>query len=432
MHQVRLSRIESLADSILRAEIDAGYWNAKLRLEQTTAATPALKMLLDRGDPVQVKHIHLNGIPPGWQKGLEREISLGSESLLSTDLARAEARMQDLGWHLQRMPVPSLDESGSYHLSYSITKVPELLMEGAVGFNRASQTDSLIWIGNVNLVIPFFTEKGRRLELFWKRTSSDAEYLRFRYREPWLMNRPLALGVILDREVVNGEYQVLNLETAINWTASWDQEIDVILKRTESQLTFAGREANPQWKNEIHRIAGLGYRHADLVAAEDIRLGLRSRYLREISLTPVSLRQLSMRVELSYTPGNRISFISRGAGTLQGGYDASTDPSALLPLGGVLSVRGHLEEEVRAVNTVFMQNEFHIGRTSASGIFVFYDIGAYNCCGGWPGIQGYGLGMRFITQQRPITLHVAADPAGRLQNAFIHLSFEMGVPWIDR
>jgi len=426
-HEVRIDSLPAFTQAALAPYVANGYLEAELHFTRDSAGLIAR---LDPGTTTTLQHIHFDGLDLERREELRREFLLYRESIGSQELPMAVERLQARGWWLTPMPVLTRDEKAEFHASYQLQRVPDLVLDGSLGINR--ERDSLIWIGEVQAGIPALGRVGRNLKLDWRRYRRDSEFLQLRYREPGLFQQPLYFDLDLMREVVAGQYQQIDLGLALAWHFSWTQSLQFKLERERSLITLDGQLLNPEWRDVQRSLAGLVYQNRDLIGHSRHGLGIRSAYARELNTHPDAIKRLRARIAYVWSGATGLTWRQEGGLVLQQGGNADSDPSYLQTLGGTRTVRGHMENEIRAPSILFLRNELHLRLGSGSRLFILADMGTFGSKRSEDWIMGTGFGLRLLTEQRPLTILLVSDPRGNWREPLVHIAFEMDTPWIDR
>ena len=426
------SGIDSILNSRLESLASMGYWDAKIELSESPELPVQIRADIIPGYPSILSHVHFSGLSPRGSDYLEKEFKMGQSTISSDKLHKARRRLNGLGYQLGEVSQLSKDSNAEYHLSYKIKYRPELKLQGLASFNKNGTVDTVAWYGQVNMNIPNFDGKGKSFNFSWKRLKSNSESFNLGFNYPWLFQWPIVATFQFGREVIDGNYQVIQTIIGLGWDIDWERSIYFNYEKNESIITHEGSLLYPEWAASKKRLLGLGYRQTSLNAQAHEGISLRTNLYQEMNFEPQSIRKLTLRSEVEYRlPGN-FHVSQRSDVTIQNHTQSLSDPSILMPLGGVNSVRGYEEAFIRAPNTLSLQNTLHLTVGNQSQILAFYDIGLHNTNNSIENIQGYGLGIQLRSGRGPIRLILASHKGIKMSNSFFHLEYSGGIPWIDR
>ncbi|NQV41244.1 MAG: hypothetical protein HQ506_02725, partial [Candidatus Marinimicrobia bacterium] len=370
---VNYSEIDSILHSRLETLSSMGYWDAKIEVVQSSDDGDQIVADITPGFPSTLSYLHFEGISSKGSDYLEKEFKMGQATISSDKLQEAQRRIIGLGYHLANYSLLSKDSNAEYHLRYRVSYYPELKVQGLASFNKNSTADTLSWYGQINVNIPNFDGKGKSLTFSWKRLKSNSESFNLGFKYPWLFQLPIAATFQFGREVIDGNYQVVQSTIGLGWDVGWEQSIHFNYEKNESIITHEGVLLYPEWAPSNKRLLGLGYRQTSLNNQTHQGISLWTTLYQEMNFEPKSTRKFMVRSEIEYKfPGN-IYVSQRSAATIQNHSQSSTDPSIFNPLGGVYSVRGYEESYIRSPNTLSMQNTLHLILGNQSQILAFYD-----------------------------------------------------------
>ena len=426
------SEIDSILNSRLESIASMGYWDAKIELSQSHEYPDQINADIFPGDPSTLSYVHFSGLPSRGSDYLEKEFKMGQPTISSDKLHKARRRINGLGYQLADFSRLSKDDNEEYHMRYKVKYHPELKLQGLAAFNKSGNADTVTWYGQLNVNIPNFDGKGKSFNFSWKRLKSNSESFNLGLNYPWLFQWPLVANFQFGREVIDGNYQVVQTIIGLGWDVDWERSIYFNYEKNESIITHEGSILYPEWAASKKRLLGLGYRQTSLNAQAHEGISLRTTLYQEMNFEPQSIRKVTLRSEAEYRlPGN--FYVSqRTDATIQNHTQSLSDPSILMALGGVNSVRGYEEAFIRAPNTLSMQNTLHFTLGKQSQILAFYDIGLHNTNNSIENIQGYGLGIQLRSGRGPIRLILASHKGIKMSNSFFHLEYSGGIPWIDR
>ncbi|MBT3253898.1 MAG: BamA/TamA family outer membrane protein [Candidatus Marinimicrobia bacterium] len=424
--------IDSILNSRLVSIASGGYWDSKIVLSQDVYESDIIVANIIPGAPAKLSHIHFSGLKNRDSAYLEKEFKMGRPTISTDNLQQAKRRIIGLGYQLADVSRLSVDNNSEYHMNYSVERHPELRVQGLASFNMSGTVDTVAWYGQVNVNIPNFDGKGKSFDFAWERLTSNSESFRLGFNYPWLFQLPLEGVFQFGRDVIDGHYQVVQTTVGLEWDIDWERSIHFNYEQNESIITHEGSLLYPEWSADKKRMLGLGYRQTSLNIQTHHGMSLRTTLYQEINFEPQSVSKFKLRSEAELLLLENLYISQRVDATIQNHTVSLTDPSILMPLGGVNSVRGYEEAYLRAPNTISMQNTLHYTIGNQSQILAFYDIGLHNTQNSIENIQGYGLGIQLRSGRGPIRLILASHKGIKMSNSFFHLEYSGGIPWIDR
>ncbi len=425
-----LDSLQNILDGSMSTTADQGYLEARGTLSQDGSR---VEFRITEGPASRIprERIHFAGMPLQWQEALREILLLHATELAPRDITAARFHLEDQGWRLIGPPRLTRDTTSGVHLLLPMQAPDDLQLAGTLGLDQTN-ADSLRWIGLIHLRAPNLGKPGRVVGLDWKRTRSDAESLEGEWKETRFFDPALDLTLRLSREVVNGNYQVLQRALTLGWDLDWNQKLSVSARSRDTRLTFQGRQSHPQWQSNGTGFLGLHYRNGNLLRTHAIRLQLRSGIEGNWQQDPRGERQLFLRTEGALTPGTHLVLRQQSAVLLRTGVDAATDPGVLNPLGGVETVRGHVEDEQRCVDYVLLRHDLIWWQREGVSFFLLADWAWYDTGLARGQLLGYGVGLKIPTGRQRLVLQLAKGPGTLQQNLLLHLKFEMETLWIDR
>jgi len=422
--------IDSVLSQRLATYTGKGYWDARIEVNETEADQINARLL--PGDISELGHIHFKGISARDSRYLEKEFEMGQATISAAKLKLAQGRLQGLGYQLSEASQLSIDQEQDYHLTHVVTTFPEIRMEGLASFNQTATADTIAWYGNVRVNIPNFDGKGKSFDFQWERLKENSESFDLGIAYPWIFQLPLKGIFNFGREVIDGNYQVIQTVLGLSWDIDWQRSIYFNYERNESFITHAGALLYPEWRADKKQLLGLGYRQSGLNTQLHQGFALKTTLFQEMNFEPEAIRKFILRSEAEKRFPWGFYFSQRGLATIQNHTVAINDPSIPMALGGVNSIRGYEEAAIRAPNIVSFQNTLHYEIGNQSQLLIFYDIGLHNTETSVENMQGYGAGIQLRSGRGPIRLILASHKGLKLSNSFFHIEYSGGLPWIDR
>jgi len=426
------TQIDSILESRLAVFSANGYWDAAVELSTDQTKPGLIEARFKSGNPAKLSYVHFSGVKEKDSHYLAKEFKMGKATISSSQIALAKRRITGFGYQLSRNSQISKDVMGAYHLQYEVEKYPELQAQGLASFNRSGTADTMAWYGQINVNIPNFDGRGKSFNFVWERLKSNSESFKLGFRYPWIFELPMAGVFQFGREVIDGNYQIVQTSLGFEWDIDWERSIHFSYEKNESIITHEGALLFPEWKPDEKQLVGLGYRQSNLNNQAHRGISMKTTLFQEMNFEPASVRKFNLRAEAQLKLMSNLYASQRTVAHIQNNTESQSDPSILVPLGGVNSVRGYEEAHLRSPNIISMQNTLHFLIGSQSQILAFYDIGLYNLDSGEAALQGYGLGLQLRSGRGPIRLILASHKGVKLSNSFFHIKYSGGIPWIDQ
>jgi len=429
---VPVRQVETTIAAYLADLKEQGYWNAQIEILTESSDSLHVKALIKQGGVTAIDFVHFKEAIARELPYLQREYFLGQAGITPTDIMRAEGRLRDRGYYLKRLGDVSKDGEGRYHLSYRLVKRPELSIDALAAFNQSAGSDTLAFYGHIYLYVPNLDGNGKSIRLNWKRLKPNSELFFLSYEHPWLFNMPFKADIGFGREVIDGNYQILETRIGVEWTMDWERSMIFQFEDQQSLITYAGSLLNPEWRSSRKQLLGLGYRHGNLDQIAHQGFALRAMLFQELKFEPSSVSRLDVRSEAELSLRSNIFISQRNALSIQNRVNTDEDPSLLKPLGGVGSVRGYEENQIRSLSVASFQHDLYLLIGEQSRLMALADAGLYMKDNAVEVLMGYGVGVQLNSGRGPIRIILATHRGLGLQNSFLHIEYSGGISWIDR
>lgn len=376
------------------------------------------------GTRVSLSDVKVTGLQKTKPFVVLREIPLKANEVFNqTKIDQSYHRLRNLGYfhHIQ---TDMLEEGKTEDLIIFNAKVSEARtgrLIGVLGYappvdgnDSVPQLTGVVEISENNLL-----GTGRKVNFYWK--SGLLKSLSIRYREPWILGKPVSLGFaysqLKQRSAFNdseSEEKSASISGKTRMGTFYESEVTLGYK----QISFGGVSTqiptnNAHDSSNIDGSSSLDNQSIQMQSGSKYSLAVRlTRDSRDYYLNPTQGRRDSIAVELSrsdfrlrkvwldiqqyfQTWKNQIIAIEiHGASA----WGVNIPPTELFYLGGVNSLRGYDEDWFsgpRRANAT-IEYRFLTGRNSQ--IFTFVDIGSVTFIDRPSGFDklrvGYGIGAR--------------------------------------
>ena len=439
---VSAARVENTLKEFSGFYADRGYPFCAARVVETvwdSLGRLGLTVGIERGRLVRIGRITVEGARgtrpavvkrlSGLEEGApysERLIQRSGERLLASGL-------------FNRAEPPAVSAGANENLAdvrLRLGEYPAYRIEAALGAGAGeSGGRGLAGMVRVDLANLFGTARSALID--WQRPRADWVSLRLGYHEPWLAGTAYSLDASFGQQVRDSLYTDTGARIEIGTQlgdrlrvglgasyskASPGSETDIYGERSTAWSVTGKavwknvlRPLNPSSGFEIALDGAVGRRR--IGTAEERELRSQARFAGYAPLSPVSH-------VLALLGG--FGLVSRGAST-----PAEIPLHARIPVGGILAggatVRGHLEEEVRARRAGWLNLEYRYLTGPASRLFAFYDLAAAQpgSAGGlwrveW--LQGFGAGILVDSRLGQVSLSAAFSPEKGLGEGRLHLN----------
>ncbi len=283
---VQANDLDAVFEQTLTEYRENGFWDAYVALSVDQSNPEILEANIVQGGAPLLRHVHFTGVSDKDARYLEKEFKMGQTGIGSKSIELGERRVMALGYHLEANPILSKGSGGEYHLTYKVQNHPELRVEGLASFNRNAAADTIAWFGQINVNIPNFDGNGKSVDFSWQRLKSNSEAFSIDFRYPWLMELPLSGLFHFGREVIDGNYQVLETNLGLEWDIDWERSLSFSFEKNESIITHEGSLLHPEWQADEKQFLGLGFRKSGLNSVTHRGFSLRTRLFQ----TPTSPR----------------------------------------------------------------------------------------------------------------------------------------------
>ncbi|MCF7822863.1 MAG: BamA/TamA family outer membrane protein [Candidatus Marinimicrobia bacterium] len=429
---IAIDQLDSTIVSYMDENRTLGYWRARIELLGMNEDSTGMFVSMFRGELSSINHVHFSGAAEREKDYLNQEFYLGKRMLSIQDVSKAESRLRDIGYRMNRLRDISIDGDGKYHLNYMITKRPELNIDALAAFNQSAGADTLAFFGHIYLYVPNLDGKGKSLSLNWQRLKSNSESFSLSYAHPWLFDLPIKAVFGFGREVVDGNYQNIQSKAGLEWTLNWERTMFFQFEDQQSLITYEGSLLYPEWKAAHRQLFGLGYKQYNLDKRLHRGFAVRTSLSQELEFEPSSLSRLDFRSEAEIPLFRHLYFSQRTALSIQNKTNNENDPSVLKPLGGVTSVRGYEENRYRSLSVASFQHDVYYILGKQTRFITLMDLGIYVDSETLRYLGGYGLGVQLNSSRGPIRIILAKHQGLSLQNSFLHIEYSGGISWIDR
>jgi len=314
-----------------------------------------------------------------------------------------------------------------------------------LGFSQGSEESVGRLSGQVDLLLPNLAGTGRRLALGWSNDGSERSHFGFGYLEPFALGTPLDAEIIIDHEVLSGQYTRFRIDT--RWqlpvVAAWGIEVGLGWDRTTFPLGSTERTSRVRARGAfLHRRidpARSGWSGVFAVEAANRKATTRvdTTMARSTPATGTQDRQRIFEVDLDgeIWLGRFLSLASRATFREVSGTSGPIPLAEQYWFGGARTVRGYRENEFHGEQIAYGGMELRIGKFGGARLYTFYDLGYFEFSAlastvTDPGqredrngiVRGFGTGLQTKMPGGVISLAVGFPGEVNYDEAKLHVS----------
>jgi len=448
---VSAARVENTLREFAGFYADRGYPFCAARVVETgwdSLGRLGLTVRIERGPLVRIGRITIEGAPETRPAVVKRIAGLAEGAPYSESLLQRSGERLLASGLFNRAEQPGVSAGANASLAdvhLRLGEYPAYRIEAALGAGGGeSGGRGLAGLVRVNLANLFGSARSALID--WQRPRADWASLQLGYHEPWIAGTAYSLDAAFSQQVRDSLYtdtgarvgvgtelgDRLRVGLGAGYSKASPGSETVLDGERSTAWAMTGtaawnnvrRPLNPSSGFEITLSGSVGRRRIGAAAERELRS--LARFADYLPLSPVSH-------VLALLGG--FGLVSRGGST-----PAEIPLHARIPAGGVLtdgaSVRGHIEEEVRARRAGWVNLEYRYLTGPASRLFAFYDLGAAqvvsaggnpvlgNAAPGWQveWLQGYGAGMLVDSRLGQVKISVAFSPEKGLGGGRLHVN----------
>jgi outer membrane protein assembly factor BamA len=314
-----------------------------------------------------------------------------------------------------------------------------------LGFSQGSDDDASRLSGQVDLLLPDLAGTGRRLNLVWSDDGRERSHFGFGYLEPFALGTPLDAELIIDHEVLTGQYTKFRIDTRgqLPVVAAWGIEVGLGWDRTtfpqgsiESTRRLRARGAF------LHRRidpAKSGWSGVFAVEAANRQATARvdTNMVGSSPATGSQDRQRIFEADLDgeIWLGRFVSLASRATFREVSGLSGPIPLAEQYWFGGAKTVRGYRENEFHGERIAYGSLEMRVGKFGGARLYTFYDLGYFDFSALAPTemnpeqrverrgtVRGFGTGLQTRMPGGVISLAVGFPGKVNYDEAKLHVS----------
>jgi outer membrane protein insertion porin family len=387
------TNITADTDLLLTFFENSGYPFARVDIQRietdSAAATVDVWFTLHAGPITAIDYVSFPG------NKLTKESYLARETRLKLHRPYDQRRVKAAQQRLTRLDFVrrvgaseiAVNREGQTGIRFPIEEARSTRLDIAAGYLPATGSNKAVLSGLVNVEFLNLFGGGRRARVHWERPNNRIQAVEVAYREPWILNQPLAVRIDFGQRIEDtlyvtrkfaGRVEVELPSRVSGWTSIQQEAIladslssvqlnlpDSRTTYVEAGISFDSRDhpTNPRSGVYFSTLAGTAWRHRDRSAS---------------GLAAGSFRQqrggIDMEVAQEFLPFWITDFSVHARGL------TTDEPEVLLPdlyrLGGARTLRGYREEQFLGSRIGWASVEARYWLGPASRFFVFGDIGS--------------------------------------------------------
>lgn len=397
--------------SIHSTYINNGYPFASVQLINIEFDTDNNKaeLQITEGPLVIWKEIHIQGDSSVSKKFISNLIEIKpGEAYKERKLNAISQRIKQLNFIKEIKPAEVLFTEEGADLYVYIESVPISSINGVLGLQRDQKTDKMMFIGELKLQLINLLKRGEALNIEWRSIQPQTQSLKTNLDFPFLFQTPFGLSGKFNLYKKDSSFLELVSNVGINYFLSGGSYIKAFYESNGSNL-LSGSGSLTNVASVNSNSYGLGYfrRRLDYIpnpsegSIIEFSGAIGSRKS-QISDTSETIRTTIYRTSLNlsfYIPtfSRQTIKISNYTSIY---YAPEIFSNELYRIGGLNSLRGFNEEELRASTYSILSLEYRYLVDRNSHAFIFYDQAFYEqnqslYLNDYP--YGFGAGFSFGT-----------------------------------
>jgi outer membrane protein assembly factor BamA len=441
------SSIAQDAENLLTFFENVGYPFAKVEVRRvdadSAAGTVDVYLLLSSGPFTNLQFLSFPGARQTKEDFLRRESRLRIGDVYAQKrLEVAHRRLARLDFIRQvGQPEIAINETGQTGVHLPLEEAHATRLDLAAGYLPQSANQKALFTGLVNLEFLNLFGSGRRARIHWERPDRRVQAVELAYREPWVLNQPLALQFSFAQRIEDTLYVTRHFTARADVDVSagvriWgavqqeavltDSAAAAALGVPESQTVYVetgialdtrDHPTNPRGGAFFSTYAGTAWRHRDWAGT---------------SVPSGSFRQQRGGIDSEVAHEIVRDWIADLA--LHARFLETDEPQVLLPdlyrVGGARTLRGYREEQFLGSRAGWASAELRYWLGPASRVFVFSDAGGIYRAQLVSGVEqsntlfraSVGVGLRLETGLGIWGVDYAVGQEDRPLNGKIHIS----------
>lgn len=380
--------LKQTLQSIHQTYINNGYPFASVQLENIVfdSANSSADLKIEEGPLVIWKDIHIQGDSSVSKKFISNLIEIKpGEAYRERKLNAISQRIKQLNFIKEIKPAEVLFTEEGADLYVYIESVPISSINGVLGLQRDQQTDKLMFTGELKLQLINLLKRGEALNVEWRSIQPQTQALKTKLDFPFLFQTPFGLSGKFNLYKKDSSFLELVGNVGINYFLSGGSYIKAFYESTGSNL-LSGSGSLTNVASVNSNSYGLGYfrRRLDYVPNPSVgsiiefsgSIGSRKSRLNDTSEV---IRNTIYRTSLDLTffipTFNRQTIKISNYTSIY--YAPKIYSNELYRIGGLNSLRGFNEEELRASTCSILSIEYRYLVDRNSHAFVFYDQALY-------------------------------------------------------
>ena len=434
--------LERDISNIIERYENSGYPLCQVKLIDleidSTRAFARIQIKVDKGPLIRIGKIKVQGNELTKDNVVIRETGIRVGDLYcERKIDRIRTRLMRLGYFKSvEEPQILFNEQGAAELLIKVEEGGASSFDGVLGYNPSPGKKERTFTGLLNFSFRNLLGTGRRFDAYWEKKDRYSQQLRLYYREPWVLNLPLDLGLNFEQLIQDTTYIQrswgldLSLFVLENFTIISKIGKKVIIPDSLGSLIFQIPNSET-----LNLSLELSYDsrddpvnpHRGIKYTTSMNLG-RKRIKDQMT---DNRRVINKRITLDFEgflPLFRRQVLGLGLHGVR-----ITSSEGYIPLeeqfrfGGARSLRGYRENQFRGSQIAWFNLEYRYLLGGRSRAFIFLDGGYYyrrersgRSIEGWK--LGYGCGVRVETRMGVIGVDYGLGEGDSFTNGKVHVS----------
>lgn len=438
-HEGRLER--DIVNIIQRCE-NIGYPLCQVELTNleidTTRALIQIRLKVNKGPLIKIGKIEVQGNQLTRDEVVIRETGIKvGDIYCQRRIARIRTKLMRLGYFKSvQEPQILFNEQGAAQLLIKLEEGKASSFDGVLGYIPSPGKKEGTFTGLLNFSFRNLLGTGRRFDAYWEKKDQYSQQLKLYYREPWVLNLPLNLGLNFEQLIQDTTY--IQRSWGLDLSLSLLENLTIISRISKRAIIpdSLGKLLFQIPNSETFNFSfGLSYDNRDdpLNPHRGIKYTTSMNFGRKRirDLITDNRRVINKRVTLDFEgflPLFRRQVLGLGLHgvriTSNQGYIPFEEQ---VRLGGARSLRGYRENQFRGSQIAWFSLEYRYLLGGRSRAFIFLDGGYYyrrersgRSVEGWK--LGYGGGVRLETRMGVIGVDYGLGEGDSFTNGKVHVS----------
>lgn len=403
--------LQRTLQSIHKTYTNNGYPFAKVQLRnvQFDSSMSTADLIIEEGPLVIWKELYIQGDSSISKKFISNLIEIKpGEAYKERKLNSISQRIKQLNFIREIKPAEVLFTEEGADLYIYIESVPISSINGVLGLQRDQTTDKLMFTGELKLQLINLLKRGEALNIEWRSIQPQTQALKTKLDFPFLFQTPFGISGKFNLYKKDSTFLELIGNIGVNYFLSGGSYIKAFYETAGSNL-LSGSNGQTNLASVNSNNYGLGYfrRRLDYIPNPSVgsiiefngSVGSRKSRITDTSnVIQSTIYKSSIDLTFFIPTFNRQTIKISNYTSIY--YAPKIYSNELFRIGGLSSIRGFNEEELRASTYSILSVEYRylVDRNSHAFVFIdqaFYEQNQTNYINDYP--FGFGAGFSFGT-----------------------------------